>query len=494
MRTLDRPQPVAPAPASGAPRRPWTPLAPVAVGLLALTILDAVPWATSRRMARVRSELTETIVPAQRIVRAAAQAVVLEVAARDELVARRDSVLARSYGEAVATVRASDSALGVLAPRLTAGGVARDVARLRATTARWRTGPDAGAAGVGAGLADVLATAARLDTALGERERRQLERLEALEAWSVRLPTALVPLLVGVLLAVYWTGRRMAALAREAERSRVALAAASEHKIALLRGLTHDLKNALGAAGGYAVLLRDGIAGPLTPLQRDYATRIGRIIDRTFGAVQDALSVARSEAASLRVRQRRADLGSLVLEAASDYFAAAERAGLTLSVTVAEDVPPVDTDPSLVSKIIGNLLSNAIKYTPADGSVALRTSYRPARTEWGAGPWVAVEVIDSGPGVPPALQGRIFDEFFRVPTTAATASGDGIGLAMSRRVARLLGGEITCVSVEGRGTTFTLWLPVHAPARRAAAEVNPPASPQRTHQPCEEHSPVPRAS
>jgi signal transduction histidine kinase len=68
-------------------------------------------------------------------------------------------------------------------------------------------------------------------------------------------------------------------------------------------------------------------------------------------------------------------------------------------------------------------------------------------------------VCDTGPGVPPELRERIFDEFFRTPAARAAAPGAGVGLAMSRRVARLLGGEITADGENGRGATFTLWLP-----------------------------------
>jgi signal transduction histidine kinase len=173
------------------------------------------------------------------------------------------------------------------------------------------------------------------------------------------------------------------------------------------------------------------------------------------------------------VRRRRQDLRALVVEAASDYVAAAEQAGLTLTVNLAEDLPPVDTDPALVSKIIGTLLSNAIKYTPSDGRILLRAFSRPARDGQETGPWVAVEVSDTGPGIPAALRERVFDEFFRAPAATTTARGEGIGLAMSRRVARLLGGEVTVDGEEGRGATFTFWLPAQSSAAAVAAPSPP---------------------
>jgi signal transduction histidine kinase len=341
-------------------------------------------------------------------------------------------------------------------------------------TARWNAERTGSAAGAGANLTDVLAATARLDSAIARRQAQQSAHIRSLEALDVLLPTILVPVLAVVLLALYWTGRRMTTLANEAEQSRHALAVASEQKVTLLRGLTHDLKNALGAARGYAMLLREEVAGPLTTQQRDQVARIGRIIDQTIVAVEDALMIARTEAGALPVRRTKEDLRALVLESASDYVPAAERAGLTLTVDFAQDLPPVDTDPSLVSKIIGNLLSNAIKYTPTGGRIWLRAFARPGRETPEAGPWVVVEVCDTGPGVPAALREQVFDEFFRAPTATTTARGEGIGLAMSRRVARLLGGEITLKSEEGRGAVFTLWLPAPSPDTESPQLPPPP--------------------
>jgi len=227
----------------------------------------------------------------------------------------------------------------------------------------------------------------------------------------------------------------------------------------LRRGLTHDLKNTLWAAGGYAQLLEDDIVGPLTPPQRHHVARIRRLIRQAVGAVGDSLEIARADAGVLPVNREQTDLRVLLTEAASDYLAAADTARLTLDVELADALPAVETDPSLVSKIVGNLVSNAIKYTPPGGRVCLRAAVSSGSRPGSAGTWVAVEVCDTGPGVPPAFRERIFDEFFRTPTARATAPGAGVGLAMSRRVARALGGEITVDGEDGRGACFTLWLP-----------------------------------
>jgi signal transduction histidine kinase len=431
----------------------------VITAVLALAALAAFPWIVSARLASVRLATAESIAPARQLVRDIGTAVALEAAARDPSIAGSAPAMTSRYDQAVATERARDSVLTAVAPRL-GDGLERDVEKLRTLIAQWHASPSGTAAGAGVSVTDVLAAVARLDAALAERQQEQNAHIRSLESVDVLLSSVLVPLLALALIAIYWTGRRMAALAAEAERSRLALVVASEHKVTMLRGLTHDLKNTLGAAAGFARLLREEVSGPLTTKQRHHVTRIERIIEQSIRAVEDALMVARTEAGAQPVRRHKEDVRVLLLESAADHVAAAERAGLTLLVEFAEDLPPVDTDPSLVSKIIGNLLSNAIKYTPAGGRIWLSASCRPGRERPETGSSVAIEVRDTGPGIPAALRERVFDEFFRAPAAATTAHGDGIGLAMSRRVARLLGGEITLESEEGRGATFTLWLPV----------------------------------
>jgi signal transduction histidine kinase len=440
-----------------APRTNWISRAPVIAAVLALATLAAFPWIASRREARVRLDTAETIAPARQLVRDLAAALALQVAVRRDAAADSSAEVRRRADEAVATVRARYLALGALAPRLGAG-FERDVAQLRTLTAAWLGARDGDGGGRAESLTRILAAATRLDVELARLQAQQRERIQSLERWGLLIPNVLVPLLVVALLTIYWTGRRMAALAADAERSRVALAGAGERKVALLRGLTHDLKNSLGAAEGFTRLLRDELAGPLTPLQSDYVTRIDRIIGQTMGAVNDALAVARTEAGTPRVRRRREDLSALVLEWASDYGVAAERAGHTLIAEFADGPLPVLTDAALVASIVGNFLSNAIKYTPAGGHVWLRAS-RLAAPPFGDEPCATVAVSDTGPGVAPALHERIFEEFYRAPAASRAARGQGIGLATSRRMARLLDGEITLESETGKGATFTLWLP-----------------------------------
>jgi signal transduction histidine kinase len=470
MRSFHRSAPSAAKPSPGVPpsaadrflsgRGRLIALAPLVTGVLALAALAAVPWAVNSKLTSIRTNMNATLFPARRLVQDYADALALEMAARKYGAARTTPELVSRYAAAAALERARDSELSVMAPRL-GTHLAADIAQLHALAAQWHA--DVNDTTADAAVTDILAVARRLDAALAARQAAGRVRIESLEGWNMLLTSILVPLLGAVLLAIFWTGRQLAALAQEAEESRLALAMASEQKATLLRGLTHDLKNALGAAGGFATLLGDEIAGPLTAKQRHAVQRIGHIIEQTMISVQDALLIARTEAGTVPLRYHTEDARALVGETAADFVAAAERAHLTLHFDCADDLPPVETDGALVSKIIGNLLSNAIKYTPAAGRIWVRCFVQPSRQGSTTGPWVAVEVRDTGAGIPAALQEKVFEEFFRAPTAATSARGEGIGLATSRSMARLLGGEITLESEEGHGATFTLWLPAPAP-------------------------------
>jgi two-component system OmpR family sensor kinase len=110
-----------------------------------------------------------------------------------------------------------------------------------------------------------------------------------------------------------------------------------------------------------------------------------------------------------------------------------------------------------VRQVLANLLSNAIKYTPAGGDVSV-SIIRRSGANAPSGRDIGVEVRDTGRGIPSELRNHVFEEFFRVRTGAASENGNGLGLAISRRIARLLGGDVTFADGDGRGSVFTLWL------------------------------------
>jgi signal transduction histidine kinase len=130
---------------------------------------------------------------------------------------------------------------------------------------------------------------------------------------------------------------------------------------------------------------------------------------------------------------------------------------LVVNVELPDEFPSIESDAGRVRQILGNLMSNAIKYAP-QGSVTLRVETSEGDHAPGPGRWAAVHVTDTGPGLSADQLKLLFEEFKRLEPTAK--GGSGIGLAISRTLARLLGGDISVVSTVGKGSTFTLWLPL----------------------------------
>jgi signal transduction histidine kinase/GAF domain-containing protein/CHASE3 domain sensor protein len=246
----------------------------------------------------------------------------------------------------------------------------------------------------------------------------------------------------------------------EARESRLELERLMRSRQRIMRGFSHDVKNPLGAADGYAELLSAGVFGELAAKQRESIQRIRRSIRRALDLIDDLHELARAETGNVALRSQVVDLGDLARTSGDEYRGAANASGLSLTVDVAADLPPVETDGARVRQIVGNLLSNAIKYTKT-GSVVLRVREYPGETIGGAHGWVHFDVIDTGLGIPADKRDIIFEEFSRLG--AHDRAGAGLGLAISKRLAEALGGQIIVESEVGRGSTFILRLPIHAP-------------------------------
>lgn len=207
---------------------------------------------------------------------------------------------------------------------------------------------------------------------------------------------------------------------------------------------------------GYAQLLEDGVLGELAPKQAQSIERIRRSIQASLHLINELLELARAESGQLELERVPTDIAELAREAAEDFRAQADAAGLTLDVQLHESIS-THTDPARVRQILSNLLSNAVKYTP-HGGIDVRADVRVKDATRTSAACIAIDVIDTGPGIAPDKTEVIFQEFSRLDPAAQ--HGAGVGLAISRRIARILGGDITVQSEVGRGSTFTLWLPL----------------------------------
>jgi signal transduction histidine kinase len=278
---------------------------------------------------------------------------------------------------------------------------------------------------------------------------------------------------------------------------------ANQAKSEFLANVSHELRTPLNAIVGFVELLRDGFYGDLSPRQVPPVDRIAASATHLRHLVDQVLDIAKIAAGRLEVHPETIVLRPFVLNVASELESLVAEKGLAFSISVGASLPRVRTDPTHLRQILINLIGNAVKYTPA-GTLSIRArllgaprtaTVRPTPVRRGAssdeaaaaallsraprsGTWVALQVVDSGVGIAAADLERIFDEFEQVnagPRGDSMQRGTGLGLAISRRLARLLGGEISVESELGRGSTFTVWLPVN-PADLIRERPDPAAS------------------
>jgi signal transduction histidine kinase len=242
----------------------------------------------------------------------------------------------------------------------------------------------------------------------------------------------------------------------EANERRQRLERVIDSRSRLIRGFSHDVKNPIGAADGYAQLLTDGIFGELTLQQCESIARMRRCMGTALSLIEDLHELARAETGHLALSPEPVDPAVLVADIAEEFQGVAHAHGLAFDAIVDTGLPVIRTSRLRVRQIVANLLSNAIKYTDA-GSVTLRASLRSSGPSGESGDWIALGVSDTGRGIAADKLEFIFEEFGRIGDSDAT--GAGLGLAISRLLAHALAGQITVVSEPRHGSTFTLWLP-----------------------------------
>ena len=272
----------------------------------------------------------------------------------------------------------------------------------------------------------------------------------------------------------------------ELERLYQEVARSNRMKSEFLANVSHELRTPLNAIVGFVEMLREGVYGELTPRQALPVDRIAASATHLRHLVDRLLDIAKIAAGRLEVHVEPLVLRPFVLNVASEMESLVSERGLALSIGVGQSLPRIRTDQTHLRQILINLIGNAVKYTPSgginvrarvvgNGSATVAAPAEEADVSVGGLPdptklWVALQVSDSGVGIATSDQERIFDEFEQVNAGARTDSarrGTGLGLAISRRLARLIGGDLTVVSELGRGSVFTVWLPLDVPEKRA---------------------------
>jgi signal transduction histidine kinase len=238
------------------------------------------------------------------------------------------------------------------------------------------------------------------------------------------------------------------------EAARDAAMDAAATKSRFLANMSHELRTPLNAIIGFTRIVSRN-AGDLPARQVDNLSKILVSAERLLGLIDEILELSRIEAGEARVELGRTDVAELLHEVAGSLEPLVDGSKVRLRVDTRGDLPTVVTDRSKLRQILLNLLSNAIKYTD-EGSIDVRAEAMNGRLE--------IQVEDTGIGIPHDELTRIFDEFQRSDSTRAPLRrGTGLGLSISRRLARVLGGDVTAESEVGHGSTFTLDLPIVAP-------------------------------
>ncbi|MEX2154764.1 MAG: HAMP domain-containing sensor histidine kinase [Gemmatimonadaceae bacterium] len=296
-----------------------------------------------------------------------------------------------------------------------------------------------------------------------------------------------VAALVALLAALARERRHTAHLAgrtAELERLYQEVARSNRMKSEFLANVSHELRTPLNAVVGFVEMLREGVYGALSPRQALPVDRIAASATHLRQLVDRLLDIAKIAAGRLEIHSELLVLRPFVLNVASEMESLVSERGLALSIGVGPSLPRVRTDQTHLRQILINLIGNAVKHTPSGGIlVRARLAGNGVSTNAadegepniGAPPdperqWIALQVSDTGVGIAQADWERIFDEFEQVNAGARTDSarrGTGLGLAISRRLARLLGGELTVVSEVGRGSVFTVWLPLDSTEPKA---------------------------
>lgn len=221
----------------------------------------------------------------------------------------------------------------------------------------------------------------------------------------------------------------------------------------LLSGVVHELARPLGTMKAAAQTIYQSNDPALT---QEFARGISDHIDRLRVHLDDLALLGELEFQGLRLERTPTDLAALVQDQCALIAPSITFCQLTLDESGINAVPVLQLDPRRIGQIIGNLLHNACKYTPMGGQITVTCG----TVEVAGRQWVAVRIKDTGPGIDPAQQGRIFQFFYRSPEQRRIHQGMGIGLALARQLAQAHNGKLTVESALGCGATFTLWLPV----------------------------------
>jgi PAS domain S-box-containing protein len=244
-----------------------------------------------------------------------------------------------------------------------------------------------------------------------------------------------------------------AALLDAERQARAEAEAANQAKASFLTTMSHELRTPLNAILGYTELLEMGVRGPVSAEQAEDLRRVRRASTHLLGLINDVLNYTKLQTTQVRFERTPFALDEMLVAASAMIVPQARTKGVTFELIPASELPTILLgDRDKVLQIILNLLSNAVKFTRAEGYIALVAD--------STGADVCIQVRDTGRGIAVDQLPAVFEPFVQVGRRLSGADeGAGLGLAISRELARGMGGDLTAISTPGEGSTFTLTLP-----------------------------------
>jgi PAS domain S-box-containing protein len=260
------------------------------------------------------------------------------------------------------------------------------------------------------------------------------------------------------------------------------LKALEQEKEDFVSMLSHDLKSPITAIVGSLDLVREGRLGPVNEEQKEFIESAEESCGELVEMINTLLDIHRFEAGKMTMQFRQEEPRLLLEKSLAKFAAPARRAGLTLTVDLAVDLPPLELDRNTFTRLLGNLLSNALKFTPGKGTItvaaevaadlagaseALSSQGYSLESLSGASRFLRITVRDTGVGIPRDAQVSIFDRFVQAKSRRqGKTKGTGLGLAFCRKVMDAHDGYIWVDSKEGHGSVFTVLFPYASRQRR----------------------------
>jgi PAS domain S-box-containing protein len=242
------------------------------------------------------------------------------------------------------------------------------------------------------------------------------------------------------------------------QQKNVELENASRMKSEFLANMSHELRTPLNAIIGFSEVLRDGLLGDMTEQQRGFIGDIFSSGTHLLSLINDILDLSKVEAGKMQLDLELVQVSSLLSNSMTIVREKAAARSIRLSMEVDPELSTILADARKVKQIVYNLLSNAVKFSAEDGEVTLRATRVLRGTEF-----LEISVTDKGIGISPQGLERLFTPFVQVDSGLARKfEGTGLGLAMVRLLAELHGGTVAVESEVGKGSRFTVWLPLRS--------------------------------